>query len=259
MSKSKKGFQIEDFGHVNDPLIKKVEAVIADRKGNRYSTSAIYGAHNKVFKLNEVQQNCASCLQLRADKLTKWYEWYGQHIAPKAGTIQMPVTNAGKEGDPEGSAAQATHDLEDGRVLSVLADGSVQIDGSAALEGAYVAKDGTALAVLDGKLITPEPEAQSTDPNAPGYVAPQQIETGQSQPEAKQILLQKIDKDDYTKTEGDPFYAAFTASEADALKGKAVEVEGGKAVKPGTYATEDTAFVLKVSVGGAATYTAVQA
>jgi len=76
---------------------------------------------------------------------------------------------------------------------------------------------------------------------------------------AKQILLQKIDKDDYSKTEGDPFYAAFSASEADELKGKAVETEGGKAVKPGTYATEDTAFVLKVSVGGAATYTAVQA
>lgn len=243
MSKQKdQGFKIEDFGHVNDGLIKRIEGVIADRKMSRLSSSAIYKAHNELFKLREPIQTCQSCLVIRGDKLAKWYEWYAKQAAPQTQGIQMPVTNVGTGNEPDPAAAQATYDLEDGRVLTVAADGSVQIDGEAAPEdAAYKLADGTDIAVFEGQLITKKQEIEVKGAG-----------------KAKQILLQKIDKDDYTKTDGDPFYAAFSASEADAQKGKAVETETGKAVKPGTYATEDTAFVLSVSVGGAASYKAVQ-
>lgn len=292
MSKQKnQGFKMEDFGHVTDGLVKRIEGVIEDRKRSRLSSGAIYKAHNELFKLREPIQTCQSCLIIRGDKLAKWYEWYAREAAPKTASIQMPVTNAGTEGTPEGAAAQATHDLHGGSVMTVLADQSVQIDGNVATEGTYaLAGGGTIKISADGKIV---PEATTYDELIAKYgiqfdetserqTIGTNLETGLpemtaaetallqarfdalpievkgSADEAKQILLQKIDKDDYTKTEGDPFYAAFSASEGDALKGKAVETETGKAVKPGTYATEDTAFVLSVSVGGAAAYKAVQ-
>lgn len=293
---SKVEFKAEDFGHVTDGLVARIEGVIADRKRSTLSSSAIYKAHNELFKLREPIQTCQSCLVIRGDKLAKWYEWYAKQAAPKAGTIQMPVTNAGTGSEPDPAAAQATHDLEGGSVMVVHADGSVSVDGAPATPDCiYFLSDGRAVVLDKDGAVYPEAadyagvvdkyalvigetkeseiatltttiedsasrmtanelalvQARLTELQTP-------IEVKGSAGEAKQILLQKIDKDDFAKTEGDPFYAAFSASEADAQKGKAVETETGKAVKPGTYATEDTAFVLSVSVGGAASYKAVQ-
>lgn len=293
---SKQQFKKEDFGHVTDALIARIEGVIADRKQSRLSSSAIYKAHNELFKLREPIQTCQSCLVIRGDKLAAWYEWNAKQAAPQTPSIQMPVANVGKEGDTEATAAQATYDLEGGSVMTVLADGTVQVDGMAAVPSCiyFLANGGSVVTTEDVKIApeavdyagvvdkyalvigdTKEGEiatlTTTIEESAPRMTANElalvqarltelqtPIEVKGSAGEAKQILLQKIDKDDYTKTEGDPFYAAFSASEADALKGKAVETESGKAVKPGTYATEDTAFVLSVSVGGAASYKAVQ-
>lgn len=72
----------------------------------------------------------------------------------------------------------------------------------------------------------------------------------------KQILLQKVNKDNYA-AEGDPFFAVFTANEDDATKGAVTNAETEKAVAAGTYATEDTTKVLVVSVGGKGSYKAV--
>lgn len=291
---SKAEFKVEDFGHVTDGLIARIEGVMADRKQSRLSSSAIYKAHNELFKLREPIQTCQSCLVIRGDKLAKWYEWNAKQAAPQTPSIQMPVANAGKEGDAA-APVQETHDLEGGSVMTVLADGSVQVDGMAAVPSCiyFLANGGSVVTTEDVKIApeavdyagvvdkyalvigdTKEGEiatlTTTVEESAPRMTANElalvqarltelqtPIEVKGSAGEAKQILLQKIDKDDYTKTEGDPFYAAFSASEADAQKGKAVDTETGKAVKPGTYATEDTAFVLSVSVGGAAAYKAV--
>lgn len=291
---SKQQFKIEDFGHVNEALIKRIESVIADRKASRLSSSAIYKAHNELFKLREPIQTCQSCLVVRGDKIGKWYDWYVQQAAPQTPQIQIPVVN---NGTGEGPAVQATHDLEDGRVLTVLADGTVKVGEEAVTDGAYVRTDGVALAVFEGQLIV-NPEGgdehkpqliftladgrqlittadgiamigEEAAPEGPYPLADgstivvgvdgKLVDTTQISTEetkAPQIILQKVNKDTYV-AEGEPFFGIFTESADDATKGVVVVAETGKAVAAGTYATEDVKQVLSVQPGGKASYKAV--
>lgn len=56
---------LELINEVND-LIVTVE------KTHRYSMSQIYGMYNRIFKVNENPQSCASCLIRKVEELKKW-------------------------------------------------------------------------------------------------------------------------------------------------------------------------------------------
>lgn len=251
---SKQQFKVEDFGHVTPGLISRIESVIADRKFGRLSSGAIYKAHNELFKLREPQQTCTSCLIVRGDKLAKWYEWQAKTAAPKEpAAVQLPVTNVGTGDEPDPAAPQVTYDLEDGRVLTLHADGVVKIGDDVVTEGAFNTKDGVALAVFEGQVVS-NPEGAAV-PVTGG--APDSMPAAQTEKEAPQIILQKINKDDYAKTEGEAFFGVFTPSAEDATKGQVVNAETGKSLAAGTYATADTKQVLTVQPGGKAAYKAV--
>lgn len=283
MSKQKE-FQIEDFGHVTDPMLLRIQGVIADRKRQTLSSGAIYKAYNELFKLRDPQQTCVSCLITRSDKIIKWYEWYASQAAPAPQSIQLPVQNVGTGGD---NPVQATHDLEGGGVMTVHSDGSVKVDGMDAEPNCvhFLANGGSLVTSAD---MTLEPEAVNYVGLLAKYRLTESLTTEGERdalmytiaessarftpfelsllnarlaelntPVAAQVLLQKIDKDDYSKTDGDSFIAAFTPNADDASKGTVINTVTGKAVVAGTYATEDTTKVLTVAIGGKASYKAV--
>lgn len=271
MSKQQtKGFQIEDFGHVNDGLLKRAAQVVADKARRTFSSSGIYRTHNELFKLKETPQTCESCLVTRATKIANWYDWYAKLAAPQTPAVQIPVPNAGTGDEPNPAAAQATYDLEGGQVMTVNAEGLAMIGDTAALEGPYRLTDGNAVVVgVDGKIVNAVQITGGAPDSMPavgedGFTDEQRAaiaqqaggQVGSEPTAAPQIILQKVNKDNYAP-EGDALFGIFTASEDDATKGTVVNAETGKALAAGTYATEDVKQVLSVSVGGKAAYKAV--
>lgn len=123
------------------------------------------------------------------------------------------------------------------------------LDAAAASDGAIVLEGdtGAKIALLIAALT----------PDVPTHTVPAAIVPPTTGASAKQILLQKVNKDNYAETQGDPLYALYTPNADDATKGTVVAELTGKTLAAGTYATEDTTQVLSVQVGGKASYKAV--
>jgi hypothetical protein len=261
MSRATKGFQMEDFKHVTDGLVVRIQSVLADRAVRRFSSSAIYKAHNELFKLKEPQQTCDSCLTLRADKLAKWYDWYGKEAASAAPEgVQIPVLNVGQGTEAEQAAILAAHNEETAASLANLMGPSTDAAIIPAAFGTETINMDTTAALAEGAADAATPEelaALASDAAALAHQAatpelPAVLEG------AVRVIVQKINKETYA-AEGDPIYADFTASADDASKGIVLNPATGKALAPGTYATEVATQVLAVSVGGNATYKTLQA
>lgn len=220
---------------VTPQVVAQVEAVLADKKKNRYSTSGIYAAHNAVFDKHETPQSCASCLRKRADALEKWYN----------ALEQTAVVNVGE--NPKGARPAPyieTFMIIDGERFTVVDDETEQpatVIFTPASEGAShgVATD------VKGKP-------------APAYTYEQ---------EGKAYLVSG-EEGAYTEVTGEPIAEVkdfdvmdVTNKKGEAFKIKFVTVEGdtgtvtqadGKALNAGTYTTKD-GDVVAVQPGGKAT------
>lgn len=258
MSKQKKGYDIANFGHVTPAIIGTVEQVISDKARGRYSVSAIYKAHNFVFKLAEPMQTCDSCLVTRASALANWYDWYKAQSTK--GGVQVPE---------QVPTAPVATDRTQGDVI-VDENGKSKVIPVGAVDGAQglvnIPAPGEATGTTDGADVggadhhegdgvgTPAANegAQGTETNGAATNALQApIVPPAATGAAVEVLLQQVEKDDYSKTKGDPLYAIYTPSADDVNVGTATNKETGKGLAPGTYATEDTTKVLVVGFGKA--------
>lgn len=229
MTKKTKGFDMADFAHVTEALLARIQHVVNDRRVGRYSSSLIYKTHNELFGLHEPQQTCPSCLQTRARAIEKWNESYSKATPEPVGDELVP--NAGQPEEPPVEPEPAGADQPDVMEVPVTTG----------------APDSMPVLSPDGYTV--EELAGTVD--GPAVVPPTKMV-----PQPAQILLQKIDKDDYSKTEGDAFFANF---DGEGDKGIVTNADTGKSVQAGTYATDRLGFVLSVQPGGKATYKAVQA
>lgn len=147
-------------------VIAQVEAVLQEKKANKYSTSRIYAAHNAVFGLNETPQSCASCLTKRARALEDWYaERENEDTAgdnpnvseadkAKIEDAQTAAADAIKRTalaakNKAGEAFDLAFASEDGEAGTVL-----QADGSAVKAGTYTLENGDTIAVQPGGKAT---------------------------------------------------------------------------------------------------------
>lgn len=267
MSKSQKGYNAEDFAHVTPDLLAQIDRVLVDKQQRRYSTSAIYTAHNKLFKLSEPLQSCESCLQTRAEALAKWKAWYDKQSGAPLSAFQQAVQDGtqftleqlddfllsqdmsdeerafmvGKREElaalEQGAADVITQGLQD----AAAAQHSAMVDDIA---GPQTEEPGEALQ-LEGQQVTGGvPASMPAAPVPPASAA-------------KQIVLQKANKETHAG-EGDSFYAMFT--QGDTADKGIVADEAGKAIAAGTYLTagaDGNAALLSVQPGGKATYKAI--
>lgn len=236
-------------------LVRKATDLI--EQSNKYSTSAIYAAHNAVFGLDEIPQTCSSCLLTRGNALRSWLHTEVPTAKPVGKTgegvqTQNPITGA-QTGQLPGDSKPAVDNVaavnEPATLSAWLQDEFTKREVADTLDAR---KDALEL-IFEDETITDEQreyaattydaieaqiaaanavEPQYVDPGAPGFVAP-----------AKGVMR-------YPMGEGImPF--DFTPSEADENKGT-VKAADGANVKAGTY-TAATGHTIAVSIGGKAT------
>lgn len=156
---------------VTPQVVAQVEAVLADKKKNRYSTSGIYAAHNAVFNKNEAPQSCASCLKKRAEALEKWYNALELTAVVNVGENPKgarPAEDAELHNEEAKAGVDEAQDFdlmdvtnkkgEAFKIKFVTVEGDTgtvtQADGKALNAGTYSTKDGDTLAVQPGGKAT---------------------------------------------------------------------------------------------------------
>lgn len=247
MSKQTKGYDMANFDHVTPAIIGTVEQVISEKGRGRYSVSAIYKAHNFVFKLREPMQTCDSCLVTRASALAKWHDWYKAQttkggVAVPTQVPAAPVATDRTQGDVIVDENGKSKVIPVGDVNGK--QGLVNIPAPGEASGTTEGDGVGTPAANEGAQGTEAGGATTNAPQAP-IVPPAAASTG------VEVLLQQVEKDDYSKTKGDPLYAIYTPSADDANVGTATNKETGKGLAPGTYAGTDTTKVLVVGFGKA--------
>lgn len=223
---------------ITPQVVAQVEAVLADKKKNRYSTSGIYAAHNAVFNKNEAPQSCASCLKKRAEALEKWYN-----------ALELTaVVNVGE--NPKGARPAPyieTFMIIDGERFTVVDDETEQpttVNFTPASEGANhgIATD------VKGK---PAP-AYLYEQEGKAYLVTGEEGAYEDVTEKLKTLYdeaQDFDLMDVTNKKGEAFKIKFVTVEGDT--GTVTQADG-KALNAGTYTTKD-GDTLAVQPGGKAT------
>lgn len=142
---------------VTPQVVAQVEAVLADKKKNRYSTSGIYAAHNAVFNKNEAPQSCASCLKKRAEALEKWYN--ALELTAEDAELHNEEAKAGVDEAQDFDLMDVTNKKGEAfKIKFVTVEGDTgtvtQADGKALNAGTYTTKEGDTLAVQPGGKAT---------------------------------------------------------------------------------------------------------
>lgn len=211
---------------LTDALSKRIDRVLEDRKARRYSSSLIYRTHNELFGKKEAVQTCPSCLVIRANAIAKWAEENATNAAQYEPQELVP------------NELQPTETPEHPDSFTVTTGGKPDSKPAAQTEE-------------QARVNTLADSMENVQP----VVTPEEPAEGSAEP--VQVLLQKINKDDYKKTEGDPFFATFVQGTEEEGKGTATVTESGKNVAPGTYATDRAGYIL-TSFGGKVTFKSVQ-
>lgn len=244
MSKTKTKYAVERKD-ADAKLIEQVAQVLGMVAKNRYSTSAIYAAHNAVMGLKETPESCTSCLVSRAKTLREWYDTKFDKQKIRAIVMDATAGAAGRVEKPAPvketpAAAKPKQDdafdlkayMEQVGTEAGLGDDSTRDDIIAGLEllldGEHPEAAREHMQAMYDELVANRDDA---DPNAPAYEAPAEGVT--RYPRAADEV---------------PF--DYTPSADDALKGTIKGADGSN-VKAGTYTMAD-GTTIAVSVGGKA-------
>lgn len=153
MSKNQKPTGVA-WGEASDELKDKVKLVLQMKQNNRYSVSRIYFAHNKVFGLNEAPETCSTCLTSRATNLLKW--WAANAPTDQPADPTQPII--GEDGEVVGKPAIPATPAKVTGVKQTPKKGGLKPE------------DRSDLTAARNEALK---DKQSTDPNAPNYVAPE--------------------------------------------------------------------------------------